>query len=75
MSLATVKIPTLVIWGENSHPAARRANDLLSRHIPRADRATIAGASHFMIATHPKQFADLIVHHVERSSAPLAAAQ
>ena len=27
-SLATVKIPTLVVWGETSHPAVRRANDL-----------------------------------------------
>ncbi len=67
-SLATVKIPTLVVWGETSHPAVRRANDLLSRYIPHADRATIAGASHFMIATHPKQFADLFVRHVEQSS-------
>ena len=74
-SLATVKTPTLVVWGEASHPAVRRANDLLSRYIPRANRATIAGASHFMIATHPKQFADLIVRHVEQSSLSLAAAR
>jgi pimeloyl-ACP methyl ester carboxylesterase len=72
-SLATVKIPTLVVCGESTHPAVRRANGLLSRYIRRADCATIAGASHFMIATHPKQFADLIVRHVGRSS--LAAAQ
>ena len=63
-----MKIPTLVVWGETSHPAVRRANDLLSRYIPHADRATIAGAAHFMIATHPKQFADLVVRHVEQSS-------
>jgi pimeloyl-ACP methyl ester carboxylesterase len=70
-----MKIPTLVVWGEASHPAACQANDLLSRYIPRADHATIAGASHFMIATHPKSFAELIVHHIERSSQALAAAQ
>ena len=74
-SLASVKIPTLVVWGEASHPAACRANDLLSRFILRAERATIAGASHFMIATHPKQFADLMVRNIERSSQALAAAQ
>jgi pimeloyl-ACP methyl ester carboxylesterase len=74
-SLAAVKIPTLVIWGETSHPAVCRANDLLRRYTPGADQATIAGASHFMIATHPKPFADLIVRHVERSSLALAAAQ
>ena len=67
-ALAAVKIPTLVVWGETSHPAVRRANDLLSRHIPHADRATIEGAAHFMIATHPKQFADLVAAHVRQSS-------
>ena len=67
-SLATVKIPTLVVWGETSHPAVRRANDLLSRYIPQADRATIEGAAHFMIATHPKPFADLVARHVRQSN-------
>jgi pimeloyl-ACP methyl ester carboxylesterase len=74
-SLATVKIPTLVVWGETSHPAVRQANELLSRYLARADRATIAGAAHFMITTHPKQFAELFVRHVERSNLALAAAQ
>lgn len=74
-SLAAVRIPTLVVWGEASHPAACRANELLSRYMPRADHATISGASHFMIATHPKQFADLMIRHIEGSSLALAAAQ
>jgi len=74
-SLATVATPTLVVWGEDSHPAVRRANDLLGRYIPGAVHATIAGASHFMIATHPKQFADLIARHVAQSSLALAAAR
>jgi pimeloyl-ACP methyl ester carboxylesterase len=67
-SLATVAVPTLVVWGEASHPAVRRVNDLLSRYIPQADRVTIAGAAHFMIATHPKPFADLVARHVGQSS-------
>jgi pimeloyl-ACP methyl ester carboxylesterase len=73
--LAAVRIPTLVVWGEASHPAVCRANELLSRYMSRADHATISGASHFMIATHPKQFADMIIRHIERSSLTLAAAQ
>jgi pimeloyl-ACP methyl ester carboxylesterase len=67
-ALASVAVPTLVVWGEASHPAVRRANDLLGRCIPGAVRATIEGAAHFMIATHPKQFADLVARHVGRSS-------
>jgi hypothetical protein len=43
--------------------------------MSRADHATMSGASHFMIATHPKQFADMIIRHIERSSLTLAAAQ
>lgn len=74
-SLASVKVPTLVLWGENSHPAARRANELLSYHVSRTEHAEITGASHFMIATHPKQFADLLVRHVERSSLETTAAR
>jgi pimeloyl-ACP methyl ester carboxylesterase len=74
-ALASVKVPTLVLWGENSHPAARRANELLGRHIARTEHAEISGASHFMIATHPEPFAGLIVRHVERSSLEMTAAR
>jgi pimeloyl-ACP methyl ester carboxylesterase len=66
--LTTVAIPTLVAWGEASHPAARRANELLGHYIPDAAVATIAGAAHFMISTHAKQLAGLIAHYVTRSS-------
>jgi len=62
--LATVATPTLVVWGEASHPAAKRANQLLGQHIPDAEVATIAGAAHFMITTHAKQMAVLIADHV-----------
>lgn len=74
-SLATVAIPTLVLWGEASHPAVRRANELLGRHIPDAVRASIAGAAHFMIATHPQQFAGLTARHVLQPSLSLEAAR
>jgi pimeloyl-ACP methyl ester carboxylesterase len=74
-SLANVAVPTLVMRGEASHPAARRANDLLGRGIPGAVRATIGGASHFMIATHPEQCADMIARHVAPASPALAAAR
>ncbi|WP_065752681.1 alpha/beta fold hydrolase [Bradyrhizobium paxllaeri] len=72
--LASIDVPTLVVWGEASRPAVGRANDLLGRGIPGAIRATIAGAAHFMIATHPKPFADLVSRHVGESSLELAAA-
>jgi pimeloyl-ACP methyl ester carboxylesterase len=50
-----------------SHRAAKRANQLLGQHIPKAAVAEIPGAAHFMIATHPKQVADIIAQHIART--------
>jgi pimeloyl-ACP methyl ester carboxylesterase len=65
--LATVEIPTLVLWGEASHPAMKRANELLGQCIPNAAVATVAGASHFMISTHAREVAGMIARQVVRS--------
>jgi pimeloyl-ACP methyl ester carboxylesterase len=62
--LATVKIPALVLWGEASHPAAKRANQLLGQCMPNAEVAEIAGAAHFMISTHAGDVAGKIARHV-----------
>ena len=64
--LATIATPTLVVWGEASHPAAKRANQLLGEYIPDAAVATMAGAAHFMITTHAQPLADLIARHLAR---------
>jgi pimeloyl-ACP methyl ester carboxylesterase len=53
-ALASVEVPTLVLWGAESHPAVRRANELLGRCIAGASVVALAGASHFMIATHDR---------------------
>jgi hypothetical protein len=65
--LATVDIPTLVLWGEVSHPGVKRANELLGQCIPNAGVATVAGAAHFMISTHAKEVAGMIAQHVAHS--------
>jgi pimeloyl-ACP methyl ester carboxylesterase len=67
--LATMATPTLVVRGEKSHPAVKRANELLGRSIPGATVATVAGAAHFMIATHAGELADLIANHVGHAMA------
>lgn len=71
--IASVKTPTLVLWGEASHPAVKRANELLAHCIPNAAIAEIAGAAHFMIATHAREISVLIAQHVARSEHPSAA--
>jgi pimeloyl-ACP methyl ester carboxylesterase len=63
-SLAKLTAPTLVVRGEKSHPAVKRANELLGRSIPGATVATVPGAAHFMIATHASELAGLIASHV-----------
>jgi pimeloyl-ACP methyl ester carboxylesterase len=67
--LAAVDIPVFVARGGASHPAVQRANALLSSCITGAELATIAGAAHFMIATHAIELAHLIAAHVHRIEA------
>ena len=62
--LAKLATPTLVVRGEKSHPAVKRANELLGRSIPGATIATVPGATHFMIATHASELAGLIASHL-----------
>jgi pimeloyl-ACP methyl ester carboxylesterase len=75
--LASVRIPTLVLMGANSHPAVKRANRLLGQCIPNAAVTRVADAAHFMISTHAKQVAHVVAQHlagVEREYAAISAA-
>jgi pimeloyl-ACP methyl ester carboxylesterase len=62
-SLAGIDIPTLVLWGENSHPAVQRNNQLLAQ-CTKATAVTLGGAAHFMISTHAEQVARELARHV-----------
>lgn len=62
--LAALHVPTLVIYGGDSHPAARRANVLVAQSIPGATAIPIPGATHFMIATHAGEVASAIRRHI-----------
>jgi hypothetical protein len=61
------------LWGEASHPAAKRANELLAQYMPNASTAEIAGAAHFMISTHAKEVAVIVAQHVARAEQKSAA--
>jgi len=62
--LAKVHVPTLVMRGANSHPAMKRATELLTESLPDSRLATVDGAAHFMISTHAAAVADRIERHV-----------
>ena len=66
-ALATVDLPVCIVRGGASHPAVQRANALLGAHIKGASLTTIAGAAHFMIATHVAPVADVVAAHVRRA--------
>ena len=68
-SLAKIDIPILVLWGENSHPAVRRTNQLLAQ-CTKASAVTIGGAAHFMISTHPEEVARTLAQHVSAATRP-----
>jgi pimeloyl-ACP methyl ester carboxylesterase len=71
--LSSITVPTLVLWGGASHPAAQRANELLGQLIPGASSTSIDAAAHFMILTHPAQVAERIERHVDSVSCDVAA--
>jgi pimeloyl-ACP methyl ester carboxylesterase len=66
-ALSTLDIPALVVCGETSHPAMRRLCALVGECIGGAGHATVAGAAHFMIATHASEVARLVAEHVRRA--------
>ncbi|MEO8652354.1 MAG: alpha/beta hydrolase [Hyphomicrobiaceae bacterium] len=63
--LRAIDVPTLVLWGGSSPAAVQRANELLAECIEGAARLTVAGAAHFMIATHVAEVAPAIARHIE----------
>lgn len=67
-ALKSIDIPVLVVWGEASRPAVRRANGILAASVNRAVSVEISGAAHFMIATHPNDVSRLIAGHVQSTT-------
>jgi pimeloyl-ACP methyl ester carboxylesterase len=63
--LARLSLPTLVLTGTASHPAARRANQLVAQCIGGARFHVVEGAAHFAIATHAREVGAHIAQHVD----------
>jgi pimeloyl-ACP methyl ester carboxylesterase len=68
-SLAKIDIPVLVLWGDNSHPAVQRTNQLLAQ-CTKASAVTIGGAAHFMISTHAEEVARTLEQHASAAARP-----
>jgi pimeloyl-ACP methyl ester carboxylesterase len=63
---AAISVPTLVIRGEHGHPSTARSAEVVSNAIPNAFLATVAGASHLAMATHPNEVARLMIEHLSK---------
>jgi len=72
-ALRSMDVPACVACGGRSHPALRRASELLSMYLADASFVAIEDAAHFMISTHPKQMAGIVARHAHSSgSAPIS---
>jgi pimeloyl-ACP methyl ester carboxylesterase len=62
--LSSIDLPTSIVIGAMSHPGVQRANELISACIEGASLFTIGEASHFLIATHARQLANVVAAQV-----------
>jgi pimeloyl-ACP methyl ester carboxylesterase len=66
--LGRITVPTLVVRGENAHRCVAKAAEAVAGALPNARLDTLAGASHFMMSTHPAEVAALVEAHVRDAS-------
>ncbi|MCZ8291911.1 MAG: alpha/beta hydrolase [Hylemonella sp.] len=62
--LARLTMPMLLVRGEQANPAMVAMTQALAAHLPQARAAVVAGASHFLISTHPQECAALLAAHL-----------
>jgi pimeloyl-ACP methyl ester carboxylesterase len=65
--LSGIVTPTLIVYGENSHTAVKRANELFADSIRGAITVAVADAAHFLIATHAGDLAGLVTSHFAKT--------
>jgi pimeloyl-ACP methyl ester carboxylesterase len=59
--LGEVKVPTLVVTGDEDVADIHRIADRLAAGIPRAERATIADAAHLPSLERPEEFDRIVL--------------
>jgi len=57
---ARIGVPVLLVRGGRAVPSMVEITEALSRAIPQAQSATVEGAGHFLISTHPAECAALL---------------
>jgi len=62
--LARLDLPVLLVRGAHANPAMVAMTEVLAAHLPQVQAAVVAGASHFLINTHPQDCAALLGAHL-----------
>jgi pimeloyl-ACP methyl ester carboxylesterase len=65
--LKRIVTPTLIVYGENSHTAVKRANELVADSIRGAITVAVPDAAHFLIATHAGDLAGRVTSHFAKT--------
>lgn len=68
-ALCSLHLPTLIVEGERSRPAARRICELLRATLPETRSAVIPGAGHMSPLSHPAAVNAVIARHAHRHGA------
>ena len=72
--LAALKVPTLLLWGENDQFAPLGGAYRFKKLLPQAELVVVEGAGHFVYADEPRRCAREVVDFLNRSREAEAAA-
>jgi pimeloyl-ACP methyl ester carboxylesterase len=65
--LARLEMPVLLVRGQDVRHGHHGRVGVRAAHLPRGRFEVMAGASHFLISTHPQQCAALLDTHLARA--------
>lgn len=66
--LPLIKVPTLLVWGENDTATPLRDAKIMEREIPDAGLVVFPGCGHYSFLENPRQFAAVLrsfINHKE----------
>jgi 3-oxoadipate enol-lactonase len=66
--LGEIRVPTLIVVGEEDTPDMHAIADRLAREIPGARRATIANTAHVPSLERPREFDELVLPFLEEAA-------
>ncbi len=72
-ALRTIRIPTLLVWGDSDSISPVAVGRHLLERLPNAELQIVPGGNHDLAQTHPKMVAELIAAHLRQRIEPLSA--